>query len=108
MKEIRCPFCFGEDISFIDDVKIRGTSRTRQLMECNKCEKFYWDDNGKEVNGLNNLCETWMFMPHKCNEKIRYPQSSGCSSYPVYHELDKICSECPQRQFLLKDEIYGF
>lgn len=98
----------GEDISFIDDVKVTRSARTRPLMGCHECEKFYWDDNGREVNGLNNLCETMMFTPYKCNEKVRYLQSSDCSSYPDYCELDKICSECPRRQFLLKDEIYGF
>ena len=108
MKEIRCPFCSGESINFVDDVKVDSSNLARPLMGCQDCEKFYWDDNGKEVKGLKNLCETLMFMPFKCNEKVRYPLSSGYSTYPSYKELDKICCECPQRQFLLKDGKYKF
>jgi len=108
MEEACCPFCLGENIRFIDDVNAKGFEKTRPLMGCNDCKKFFWDDNGKEIKGLHDLCETWMFAPFKCNEKVRNPLGPGFSTDSNYGELDLICSECPNRQFLWNEEMLKY
>lgn len=108
MEEVRCPFCFGENIKFIDEVVFQGLKKARFLMECYDCKKFFWDDNGKEIEGLHDLCETLILAPFECNKKVRSPVSFGFSEYRNRREFDLICSECPNRHFLFNEERLKF
>jgi len=108
MEEVRCPFCLEENIKFIDEVAVQDLKKARSLMECYDCKKFFWDDNGKEIVGLHDLCETLMLVPFKCNKKVRSPLSFSFSEYRSLREFDLICSECPNRHFLFNEERLKF
>jgi len=52
MEEAICPFCSGKNILFIDKESESGSKKTRSLMACIECDKFYWDGTEEEVINL--------------------------------------------------------
>lgn len=107
MEEEICPFCWGKNILLIHNVSLNGSERTRSLMECFECEKFYWNGTEEEIINLSEICKTKNLEPTKCYEDVKNPLRSGFLTYPKQKviELNLICSECPNRQFTGKEEI---
>ncbi|MDH5468446.1 MAG: hypothetical protein OEY25_13600 [Candidatus Aminicenantes bacterium] len=104
MQEARCPFCFGENIKFIDFVRGNGIENSRPLMECTECEKFYWDDDGKEIKHLSGSCETILMDPEKCDEDVRKGHTNGKAHYDrrKIEEFDLLCGSCSHRKFFFR------
>lgn len=106
MEELRCPFCWGENIIPINNVNANDSNRTRDLMECIECERFYWEETGAEVINLSEICKTISSEPRKCYQDVKDPHRSGFLTYPKQKikELNQLCSTCPNRQFIMKKE----
>jgi hypothetical protein len=104
MQEAICPFCLGENITFIDFVGGNRIKNSRTLMECTECEKFYWDDDGKEVKHLFDSCETILLNPKKCDENVRKGHTNGKANYDrrKIEEFDLLCGSCSHRKFFLR------
>lgn len=104
MQEAICPFCLGENITFIDFVKANNIENSRPLMECIDCEKFYWNDDGKEIKHLSGSCETILMNPAKCDEDVRKGHTNGKANYDrrKIEEFDLLCGSCSHRKFFLK------
>ncbi len=105
MNEAICPFCLGENITFIDFVKGNYNENSRPLMECTDCEKFYWYDDGKEIKHLAGFCETILMNPDNCDEDVRKGHTKGKANYDrrKIEEFDLLCGSCSHRKFFLKD-----
>ncbi len=105
-KEI-CPFCWGKNILLIDKEIVSGSKKTRSLMECVECEKFYWDGTEVEVINLSEKCKTKIYEPKKCYEDVKNPLRSGFLTYPKQKvkEFNQICSVCPNRKFVAQEKI---
>lgn len=104
MEEIRCPFCWGEDIIQIDDVFQVDSESMHRLMECVDCERFYLEDSGEEVTTLSEICLTKKAAPDLCYEDVRKPFVPGNHSCPKVKacEFNLICCECSMRNFVVK------
>jgi hypothetical protein len=104
MHEAMCPFCLGENIKFIDFVRVDGLENSRPLMECNECEKFFWNDDGKEIKHLSESCATLLMSPEKCYEEVRIASMAGIINYDKRktEEFDLLCGSCSHRKFFLK------
>ncbi|NIO48519.1 MAG: hypothetical protein GTN73_03635 [Candidatus Aminicenantes bacterium] len=105
MEKITCPFCFDKNIEHISDVRIEGTDKTRPLYRCNNFESYFWGDTEEKAPMLSNLCKTRWLKPEKCSEDIYifFPQHEFAgSTLGETKELDLICSNCPNKNFILK------
>ncbi len=113
MEDLRCRFCWGENIVHIN----QGISNEREdgtrLIECLSCERFYWEDSGEEISNLSEICQTRRMRPDHCYEEVRAnfnPVEHYCPKAKAV-EFNLICSECSKRNFgvsviikLLKEE----
>lgn len=106
MKEIRCPFCWDNNVKHIDNVEVRNQGKTRALMECDSCEKYYWDDTKEKISGLSKLCKTLQCNPEKCDEDIRNAKISKNSNHDrrKKEEFDLLCGFCSHRKFFLNSK----
>lgn len=105
MEKIICPFCFDNNVKHISDVRIEGTDKTRPLYRCNSFESYFWGDTEEKAQMLSDLCKTRILKPEKCSEDIYifFPQHEFSSStLGETKELDLICSNCPNKNFILK------
>lgn len=104
MQEARCPFCFGKNIKFIDFVKGNSIENSKSLMECTDCEKFYWNDDGKEVKNLSGSCETILMDPEKCDGDVKKVHTNGKVRYDrrKIEEFDLVCGSCSHRKFFFR------
>lgn len=110
MKDFRCPFCWGEHIIQIDDVFLANSESRHRLMECVDCEKFYLEDSGEEVTTLSDICLTKNAESENCFEDLRAPFKASIYSNPKQKkvEFNLICSECPKRNFVVKEGTIPF
>jgi len=101
----RCPFCWDKNTKKIAEVAMNSTGRTRILMECPDCEKWYWEDNGEEVHELAELCFTLTLEPEVCEEIILHPIRAGYFSSPRTKiiEFNHICAGCRNKRFVLEE-----
>jgi hypothetical protein len=69
-------------------------------MECKDCEKWYWEDTGKEVFRLFLICETSLLDPAKCYKEVGDLLQSGKNGLPRRRlaEFNQLCSRCPDRR----------
>lgn len=107
MEKETCPFCWGKNTLLIDKESVSGSKKTRSLMECVECEKFYWDGTEEEVINLSEKCKTKIYEPKKCYEDVKNPLRSGFLTYPKQKvkEFNQICSVCPDRKFVAEEKI---
>ena len=99
----QCPFCWDQHIMKVAKVSLNGTGRTRVLLECGDCEKWYWEDSGEEVRELAGLCLNRIGWPVRCEEVVVHPtrESRFASPATKIREFNHICSECSQKRFYL-------
>ena len=106
-RKMLCSFCLNNNIEHIYNAKIKNSIEVRSLYKCNQCGNFFWEDTGEEVEWLSRLCKTRWIDPEKCSEDILnfFPQQGGINSnLEKIKELDKRCSECPNKNFMLDSE----
>ena len=103
IEEMTCPTCFSIDKEHIYDAKIEDTDESRPLHKCNQCGSFFWHDTGEKIQWLSRLCETRWFNRKMCNKDVLnlFPKLLLENSMNI-EALDKICSECPNKKFILK------
>jgi len=97
-----CPSCFSIDSEHICDARIKNTNKSRPLYKCNQCGGFFWYDTGEKVQWLSQICETRWVNRKMCDKEVLtlFPRSLLNNSMDI-EALDKICSECPHKKFIL-------
>ena len=100
---MHCPFCWGKNINKVAEVPLNGSRKTRNLYECQECEKWYWEDSGEEVFELADFCLTLLREPEKCDDVVVHPIRSGYFRSPKtkIKEFNHLCSECSHKRFVL-------
>jgi hypothetical protein len=99
----QCPFCWDLNTQKVAKVPLDGTGRTRVLLECPDCEKWYWEDSAEEVGDLSGLCRNLNRELARCPEVGFQPGESGrfWSPKTKVREFNHICSECSRKRFSL-------
>lgn len=102
IEEMMCPSCFSIDSENIYDAKIKNTDESRPIHKCNQCGNFFLYDTGEKVQLLSQLCETRWNNREMCNTEVLtlFPKLLFNKSMNI-ESLDKICSECPHKKFIL-------
>ncbi len=101
--EDRCPFCWDRNVKPVSGgLRSLGKRRTRRLMECPDCEKWYWSGTREEVPRLFEICATAIVDPRRCYEEIRAALNSGGTVSPPCRtgEYNWLCSQCPCRLYM--------
>jgi transcriptional regulator NrdR family protein len=99
---MECPNCFNTDSKHIYDATIKDIDESRPLHKCNQCESVFWHDTGEKVQWLSHLCETRWSNRKMCNKDVLtlFPKLLFESTMNI-EVLDRICSECPHKKFIL-------
>jgi hypothetical protein len=102
MRETMCPFCWDKNVRRINGTKKKETSAKGFLMECDSCEKFYWDDTKEQVTALFRRCDTLRLEPEKCSEALGSKLMLDKVNYDrrKIEELDILCGTCPNRIYI--------
>lgn len=98
-----CPFCLDRNVKPVGGVtRSPRKGKTRRLMECPDCEKWYWSGSRKEVPRLFEICATAIVDPLRCYEEIREAVNSGgtVSSRCRMREFNWLCGQCPHGRFM--------
>jgi len=99
----RCPFCWTLNVKRVDR-PLGGTKPEPRgaLMECEECEKWYWENSREEVAALFTNCQTAILRPDRCYDEAREILFSGGSRFPRRRlaEFNHLCSECPHGRFV--------
>ncbi|UCC40560.1 MAG: hypothetical protein JSV96_03700 [Candidatus Aminicenantes bacterium] len=105
MKDSICPICWNEYVRLICDAKVENKKNKRALMECDCCEKYYWQDTREIVSGISDFCETLRSEPEKCDESIRNAKMSSNSNHDKrkMEEFDLLCGFCSSRKLFLNN-----
>jgi len=99
----QCPYCWDQNVTQMAEVPLNGTGRTRVLLECSDCEKWYWEDSAEEVRELAGLCLNLVREPSRCGKVTVRPRKAGrfWSPESKIREFNHICSECSRKRFFL-------
>jgi hypothetical protein len=99
----QCPYCWDENITKVAEVPLNGTGRTRTLLECGDCERWYWEDSAEEVRQLAVLCLNLVRQPARCEDIVVRPRKARpfWSPRSKIREYNHICSACSQKLFFL-------
>lgn len=101
MEDLRCQFCWGEDIIYIDNGFKSKSKDVTRLIECENCERIFWEDSGVEVTNLSEICRTKGVMPELCFKDVREifnPADHSCPKAKAV-EFNLICCKCSKRNF---------
>lgn len=99
----QCPFCWDQNITKVAEVPMNGTGRSRVILACGDCERWYWEDSAAEVRQLAELCLNLVRRPARCREVVVRPQKARrfWSPRSKIREFNHICSDCSQKSFFL-------
>jgi len=104
----RCPFCWDESLTQVSRSANKDPCRNAgRLMQCDRCEKWFWADSGEEVPRLFTACQVIRRHPEKCYPEIREVIHSKGSGFPRNRqgEFNFLCSRCPHGKFMPLNDL---
>ena len=107
MKKNMCPMCWNTYIKHIENAKVDNQKKTKSLLFCQTCEKYYWGDTKESVSGLSTFCKTHSTQPEKCyiEEEKRLMAKGRYSLKQKVQMSDLLCGFCPSRKLVISSDL---